>query len=99
MKNEMFGKTTEEIIEEVLKQEKEEENVDSFGMKYEENNITVFNFGIRSKSREGLVHKVIIVTQDDYFLAKACDCEGFKYHHKCWHVSYAIDWLKKHNLW
>ncbi len=95
---------TEEIIqktleEEAKKEEEKKENVVSFNMKYEQDNITMYTFGIRSKSREGLIHKVVIVVEDDYFLMKACDCEGYKYHHKCWHLSFAVDWLKKHNLW
>ncbi len=99
----MAWKTTYEILYETLKGNKNEKEsggyLIKFTMQYEENNITIYDFWIKSKSRPWLVHKVRIVTQDDYYILKVCDCEGFKYHHKCWHTTYADDFIKSHNLW
>ncbi len=90
----------EKTLEEEEKKEKKIRNyLDDVEVKYMEDGTVLVIAQVESKSRPGLKHKTVIATQDDSILMKACDCEGFKYHKKCWHLAYLTDWLKKHNLW
>ncbi len=102
----MSGQTVYEILHETLKNEKKEkkieENKESYinnvEIKYGEDNAQMFLFNIKSKSVEGLVHKTIIVIKDDAIIMRNCDCPGYKYHRKCWHIQTGLDWINKHNF-
>ncbi len=63
-----------------------------------ENNAVFLHMFVNSKSRPGLVHKVRVIGQNGELRALACDCEGWQYHHKCWHTSLALQWARKHGF-
>jgi hypothetical protein len=99
----MVAKSTYEILQEVLHQEESkkqnEGSLIKFAMQYEQDNTTIFQFEIKSKSRPGLIHHTYIVVRDDYYVSWGCDCEGYRFHKKCWHLNYANEFIKTHNLW
>jgi len=94
--------TTYSILQEVLKQEKEEKDKESYinniEIRYGDDNAILFAFDIKSKSTPGLIHKTIIVIRDDVILMRNCDCKGFRYYKKCWHIQTGLNWINKHSF-
>ncbi|AFV51230.1 zinc-finger domain protein [Sulfolobales Mexican rudivirus 1] len=85
--------------EEEKREKREGENVvEEVRIKYLENNAVFIQMYIKSRSRPGLVHKTRLITQNSEVRALACTCEGWQYHHKCWHTQYVQDWAKKHGF-
>ncbi len=107
----MVWKSVYQILEEVLKgkqnkvqtqtqtQTQNNNYLVKFSMSYKENGAKVFKFAIKSKSRPGLIHRVIIAVKDNHYIMTGCDCEGYRYHRHCWHVDFADKFIKRHNLW
>jgi len=48
---------------------------------------------VQSKSDPDVTHKVKIMFGDTY----SCDCKGYKYAGKCWHITQVKDEMEKKN--
>ena len=46
---------------------------------------------VPSKSDPSIIHKVKIMFGDTY----SCDCKGYKYAGKCWHITQVKDEMEK----
>ena len=46
---------------------------------------------VQSKSDPNITHKVKIMMNDTY----SCDCKGYKYSNKCWHITQVKDEMEK----
>jgi len=79
-------------------EKREGEILRNIEIRYLENNAIFLRFEIKSKSQEGLYHKTRLILQNGEERAKSCDCKGWEFHHKCWHVTYALNWARKHGF-
>ena len=49
---------------------------------------------VQSKSDPDVTHKVKIMLGDTY----SCDCKGYKYSNKCWHITQVKEKIEKEQL-